>query len=818
MVEYLTPTSRRLILVIRLLIITLFSSIPALGQETDFTIITVNEVGEPANRWTSQADISWNGEFVVWASPADNLVGDDQYDGSDIFLRDKNGLISLISVNSHGIQSNGWSFDPTISANSRYIAFSSIANNLQSKYAHPDTNGLADIYLHDRNRYTTERISVSKSGQQITGWSCEPSISSDGRFIVYTSSADDIIAGDDNHVNDIYLYDHQTKDVRIISRSPENQSANGPSSKPSISSTGRFIAFISQATNLSSDAKPGIFFYDQVDRNLVKVPLDLDAMGHHADPRISKLALSGDGNILFFSILVGTANTIFGYEYINHKLEPIFSSSSEQEYNIHPTPVDISNGGRYVVYPGKQQGGSQTLHVYELATTDIEEIAIDNHIENDSVVIALQVSPDGSNILIQRARYSLNHTLPSNIELNDLYLAQTDSIDITTSQLIGWVSDGLGFPISGVSILMEEDRMAKTDQSGNFIIAGLSPGFHTLEPSKEGYVFEPDHVRLASTNPLASPPMNIGFIAVPAGVVEAARQDIGMPYSLSRGCETPFTPCGGPFHGYFSGDCTDLIIDAYRYGADFHIGRALEWDVRINPRHYYRWRDVRNSHDMWRYFAYTNQILSHDQNYLPGDIVFFDWDRDGISDHVALVSEINRKYRPVRIIDATGYIEENPEGLAIEMDWKPYHNAYAQAHARWNGASSTRLADEQEGNTFILIALDSPAATLQVINAAGKITNMLTEGIPQSQYWKYGSNTVISILVPQSSTQFYRIELSSPVDDDFHMGIQTIQDKKITQNYSYSSGLSAGQELIIPLEMINQDGQFGFMQPVILQD
>lgn len=818
MVEYLTLPHRKLFLVILLLIPSIISSDTAFGQQTDIAILTINEAGEPADRWTYQPDISWNGEFAVWSSPADNLVENDKYDGSDIYIRDKNGLISLISVNSHAVQSNGWSFDPAISADSRYIAFASLASNLQNKYSIPDTNGLADIYLHDRNRYTTERISVSTSGQQVTGWSKEPSISSDGRYIVYTSSASDIVAGDDNNFNDLYLYDHLTKDVRIISRSSENQAANGHSFNPSISSLGRYIAFISNATNLSPDAKPGIFLYDQVDRNLIKIPFNIESSNPNQEQRISKPALSGDGAVLVFSTTDGTKNTIYSYEFVGDKLESIFSSSSEQDTHYYPIPVDVSDGGRFVVYPGKQFEGSQVLHVYDRETTKINELTLDRIIENNSIVVALRVSPDGGEILIQSVDSSTHSELQNKNTINYLYSIRNDFKDNIASQVYGWVSDGSGLPLSGVDILVKEERFAKTDQRGDFKISGLSRGTHTLAPAKKGYVFEPQNFLLSYTNPMASPPESASFIGIPEGVIEAARHDIGMPYSLERGCDSPFTPCEGPFHGYFSGDCTDLIIDAYRYGADFHLGWAIEWDAYINPWHYYRWRDARNSHDMWRYFAYSGQLLSHEQMYLPGDIVFFDWDEDGISDHVAMVSEINRKNRPLKIIDATGYIDENPDGLAIEMEWKSYHNTNTQGHARWNGASSIKHADEQEGDKLILIALDSPAAALQIINAPGLTTDLTAANIPHSQYWEYGSSSVISIAVPLSSTPFYIIELSSSIDTDIQLGIQTIQGGQITQNYSYSSEMSTEEELIIPLEIEVQDGQLGFAEPTITQD
>ncbi|MCK4726263.1 MAG: PD40 domain-containing protein, partial [Anaerolineales bacterium] len=511
MVEYLTLPHRKLFLAILLLLPSIYSSNTAFGQQADFTVLTLNEAGEPADRWIYQPDISWNGEDAVWASPANNLVEDDQYDGSDIFIRDENGSISLVSVNSHGVQSNGWSFDPVISANGRYIAFSSLASNLQNKYSLPDTNGLADIYLHDRNRYTTERISVSTSGQQVTGWSEKPSISSDGRYIVYTSSARDIVAGDHNNANDIFLYDHLTKEVRIISRSSGSLAANGHSFNPSISSSGRYIAFLTYATNLSSDAKPGIFLYDQVDRNLIKIPIDINGSDLNQDLRISKPALSGNGTVLVFSTSDGTINSIYSYEHRDHKLESIFSSSAEQDNNKNPPPLDISDGGRFVVYPEKQLGGSQVLHVYDRVTAKTKEISLDHIIENNSMVMAVRMSPDGGHILIQSADSSSDNELHTKYALNHLYLIQNDIQDKITSQVYGWVSDGLGLPLAEVDILVGEERVSETNQYGDYAAAGILPGSQTLAPNKKGYVFEPQYFRISYANTMASPPESAVF-------------------------------------------------------------------------------------------------------------------------------------------------------------------------------------------------------------------------------------------------------------------------------------------------------------------
>ena len=152
------------------------------------------------------------------------------------------------------------------------------------------------------------------------------------------------------------------------------------------------------------------------------------------------------------------------------------------------------------------------------------------------------------------------------------------------------------------------------------------------------------------------------------------------------------------------------------------------------------------------------------------------------------------------------------------MEWMPYHDSYAQDHARWNGSSRIRRAGEQEGDTYILIALDSPTATLQVISAVGLATNTTATNIPRSHFWKQGSSSVISIVDPAGNAPFYMIELSSSTETNFNLGIQMIEGGLTSQNYAFSSEISAEGELIIPLEIVVQDGQLGFAEPVITGD
>jgi archaellum component FlaF (FlaF/FlaG flagellin family) len=111
------------------------------------------------------------------------------------------GTTSRVSVSSTGTQANDISFVPAISGNGRYVAFTSAASNLVPG----DTNGAVDVFVRDRRAGTTSRVSVSSTGAQANGYSYDPAMSADGRYVGFDSDASNLVPGDTNGVNDVFL-------------------------------------------------------------------------------------------------------------------------------------------------------------------------------------------------------------------------------------------------------------------------------------------------------------------------------------------------------------------------------------------------------------------------------------------------------------------------------------------------------------------------------------------------------------------------------------------------------------------------------------
>jgi Tol biopolymer transport system component len=180
----------------------------------------------------------------------------------DVFVRDLvAGTTTRISVTSDGKQGMGESVRPSISTDGRYVSFQSDAP-LQAD----DTNKKTDVYVHDMQSAETTRISVGPGGVEGNGGSFSPSLSADGRLVAYWSNASNLVSGDTNKTGDVFVFDRNDGSTVRVSVGPGDVEGDGMSSDPSISPDGRYVAFWSGATNLVPDdtnGKRDIFLADR---------------------------------------------------------------------------------------------------------------------------------------------------------------------------------------------------------------------------------------------------------------------------------------------------------------------------------------------------------------------------------------------------------------------------------------------------------------------------------------------------------------------------------------------------------------------------
>lgn len=194
--------------------------------------------------------ISANGDYILFWSAGDALVEGDINGANDVFFYDWQAHeLSIVSVSSDGSQGNMDSEIASVTADGRYVAFVSEASNLVTG----DTNAEADIFLHDRQTGETSRISIGLGGEEADGKSKHPQISADGRHIAFASYATNLVAGDTNNRDDVFVYDRETEEIRLVSMSTAGIQGNDTSYLPDISADGQHIAFQSAADNLVAD-------------------------------------------------------------------------------------------------------------------------------------------------------------------------------------------------------------------------------------------------------------------------------------------------------------------------------------------------------------------------------------------------------------------------------------------------------------------------------------------------------------------------------------------------------------------------------------
>jgi len=315
-------------------------------------LVSVGPGGVQGNGDSSQPAISANGRYVAFTSNASNLVGGDANGFSDVFVRDRKlHTTTLVSVGPGGVQGNGSSFGGSISPNGRWVAFESVATNLVAAA----TGGAQNAFVRDRKLHTTSIVSVGPSGPG-NGFSFVPVVSANGRYVAFDSTATNLVPHDVNGASDVFLRDRKTHKTSILSVNSAGVRGNADSYSPSISANGRWVTFSTDATNLQGR---GIGHYAQVvvrDRKTHKTSLvSLDSSGARGEGDSAQPTISANGRWVAFdsiAILVGsdgnTAYDIYLRDRTKHRtvLESV-SSAGVQGAGDSVLP-GISADGRYV--------------------------------------------------------------------------------------------------------------------------------------------------------------------------------------------------------------------------------------------------------------------------------------------------------------------------------------------------------------------------------------------------------------------------------------------------------------------------------------
>jgi Tol biopolymer transport system component len=320
------------------------------------TRVSVDSAGNLGNSDSYSPSISADGRFVAFTSGASNIVPGDTNSSRDIFVRDRlTNTTTRVSVDSAGNQANSDCYYPSISADGRFVAFYSTASNIVPG----DTNNNYDIFVRDRLTNTTTRVSVDSAGNQGNGQSYSPSISADGRFVAFYSTASNIVPGDTNNIFDIFVRDRLTNTTTRVSVDSAGNQGNGGSDNPSISADGRFVAFNSYASTLvpgDTNGEEDIFVRDTLTNTTTRV--SVDSAGNQGNDTSYRLSISADGRFVAFesgasNLVPGDTNEkrdIFVRDTLTNTTTRVSVDSAGNQTNIDSYTPSISADGRFVAF------------------------------------------------------------------------------------------------------------------------------------------------------------------------------------------------------------------------------------------------------------------------------------------------------------------------------------------------------------------------------------------------------------------------------------------------------------------------------------
>jgi TolB protein len=286
------------------------ADVPVFNETTLVSRQSASAGGAGGTGGSSKAAISADGRYIAFASDADNLSDADNDGFSNVFVRDTRAgattLVSRRSAGEGGAGADAVSFNASISADGRYVAFASDADNLSD--ADSDAALGVDVFVRDLKANTTTLASRQSAGEGGVGgdeFSNFPSISADGRYVAFVSDADNLSTADVEEVVDVFVRDLQSNTTTLVSRKSgsDGAGASDVSSFPAISADGRYVAFQSSADNLSTvddDDVRDVYVRDTQSNTTTLVSRASGPTGAGADDASSEAAISADGRHVAF--------------------------------------------------------------------------------------------------------------------------------------------------------------------------------------------------------------------------------------------------------------------------------------------------------------------------------------------------------------------------------------------------------------------------------------------------------------------------------------------------------------------------------------
>jgi dipeptidyl aminopeptidase/acylaminoacyl peptidase len=398
--------------------------------------VSVTADGSQPNGQSWDPQLSADGRYVTFNSYATNLGPAVTSGVYNVYVRDTvANTTKALAVAADGTAGNRLSEFATISADGRYIAFSSESTNLPptpTSWVHN-----SQVYLYDQTTGELTRVSSPTNGREASRESLQPMISADGRFITYSSHASNLVPGDTNNKQDIFLYDIATKTNTRIS---PNQ-ANGASFWPTISPDGRYIGYMSYATNLvpgDTNANSDLFVYDREAGTTTRINVT-SAGRQSSGVGLAIASFSADGRLITYhdsspNLVPGDTNQendAFLYDQNTRTTTRISTGPGGVQADGQSLVPRITGDGSQVVYwsnatnlvPGDTNGTYDTfLYDTRNRTTRIVSQAADGA-QGNAQSASASITPDGK--LIALDTDASNFAPDDTNGLSDIYLLQS---------------------------------------------------------------------------------------------------------------------------------------------------------------------------------------------------------------------------------------------------------------------------------------------------------------------------------------------------------------------------------------------------------
>lgn len=441
--------------------------------------------------------LSEDGRYAVFTSGATNLVAGDTNGQTDIFVRDhQNGTTELISQSTGGGSANGASEQPDISPDGRFVVFWSFASDLISG----DTNGLPDVFLHDRQSGTTERVSIDSNEVQGSSASLGGSVSDTGRFVAFHSLNQ--FENDSNNDFDIYLRDRTLGVTRLMSTDPTNTTAAGGSFDAVVSGDGSTVVWWSFSDNIvagDSNNQPDVFW--RTTGLLIKLLISQPNGGGQADAGSRAPDVSRNGSFVVFdsdssNLVAGDTNglsDVFRWD-INqapgNPLERISEPSNGTEPNGRSLLAKVSDDGATVAYVSHadnlqdplltptDNNGERDVYLWQSGTTTLASKSIFGDPLNDASLRAA-ISHDGSALGYETS--STNIGFEDTNGVSDVVVRPTFTPEITGVSGGPWVVGQLSTLVFNGSFATNSGAIVGGDKVLSAVLTNVTPTSVTLD-------------------------------------------------------------------------------------------------------------------------------------------------------------------------------------------------------------------------------------------------------------------------------------------------------------------------------------------------